>query len=154
MAAQPEACRPAVEAYQAAAARKNDLDRTDLATEKTGTFTGSYAVNPANGEAIPVWIADYVLASYGTGAVMAVPAHDQRDWDFARAMNLPVVRVVEGGDLEEAAWAGDGAHVASGFLDGLDVAGARADHVPSSWCTTGMGSPQYRCRLKSQSRRR
>ncbi|MEB3298556.1 MAG: leucine--tRNA ligase [Candidatus Sericytochromatia bacterium] len=119
------ACREAVLTYQAEAARKNDLDRTDLATEKTGVFTGAYAVNPANGKTIPIWIADYVLASYGTGAVMAVPAHDVRDWEFSRVMGLPVMRVVEGGDLAESAWTGDGAHVASGFLDGLDVASAK-----------------------------
>ena len=139
--------RDAVEAYQAAAARKNDLDRTDLATEKTGVFTGAFAVNPANGEAIPVWIADYVLATYGTGAVMAVPAHDARDWDFARVMDLPVRRVVEGGDPAEGAWAGDGAHVASAFLDGLDMAAAKSRMI--DWLEAGgHGSRKVNYRLR------
>jgi leucyl-tRNA synthetase len=89
-------------------------------------FTGAFAVNPANGEHIPVWIADYVLAHYGTGAIMAVPGGDQRDWEFARAMGLPVIEVVKGGDVEKAAYDGDGPHVNSGFLDGLDVAEAKA----------------------------
>ncbi|MEB3237988.1 MAG: leucine--tRNA ligase [Candidatus Sericytochromatia bacterium] len=142
-----EACRSAVEAYQAAAARKNDLDRTDLATEKTGVFTGAFAVNPANGESIPVWIADYVLASYGTGAVMAVPAHDTRDWEFARVMGLPVRRVVEGGDLQESAWTGDGAHLESAFLDGLDVAAAKARMT--EWLEAeGHGSRKVNYRLR------
>jgi leucyl-tRNA synthetase len=139
--------RDAVEAYRQAAARKSDLERTDLAKEKTGAFTGAMAVNPANGEAIPVWIADYVLATYGTGAVMAVPAHDQRDWEFARAMGLPIRRVLEGGDLDEAAFTGDGAHVASGPLDGLDNAAAKARMV--AWLEergAGRGKTTYRLR--------
>jgi leucyl-tRNA synthetase len=140
-------CREAVNAYREVAARKNDLDRTDLATEKTGVFTGAHALNPANGEAIPVWIADYVLASYGTGAVMAVPAHDQRDWEFAKVMNLPVVRVVEGGDLEQAAHTGDGAHVHSAFLDGLDVTAAKRRMI--DWLEeSGQGTRKINYRLR------
>ncbi len=77
-----------------AAARKSDLERTDLAKDKTGVFTGAYAVNPVNDKKIPIWISDYVLISYGTGAIMAVPAHDERDWDFAKAFNLPIIQVV------------------------------------------------------------
>jgi len=111
--------KAAVEAYQEQAARKSDLERTDLAKEKTGVFTGAYAVNPVNGKRIPIWIADYVLASYGTGAIMAVPAHDQRDWEFAKKFDLPIVRVIEGGDITKEAFTGDGVHVNSDFLDGL-----------------------------------
>ena len=85
----------AVEAYRQKAATKSDLDRTDLAKEKTGEFTGAYAINPVNGEQIPIWIADYVLISYGTGAIMAVPAHDLRDWEFAVTFGLPIVPVVQ-----------------------------------------------------------
>jgi leucyl-tRNA synthetase len=87
----------AVRAYIETAARKSDLERTGLAKEKSGVFTGAYAINPVNGERIPVWIADYVLISYGTGAIMAVPAHDERDWEFAKTFNLPIIQVVEGG---------------------------------------------------------
>ena len=83
-------CLAAVEAYQQAAASKSDLERTELATEKTGAFTGAYAVNPVNGDKLPIWIADYVLASYGTGAIMAVPAHDTRDFEFAVKFDLPI----------------------------------------------------------------
>ena len=88
----------AVRAYCQQATRKSDLDRTDLAKEKTGVFTGSYAINPVNGEAIPIWVADYVLISYGTGAIMAVPAHDTRDFEFAKQFDLPIVAVVDPGD--------------------------------------------------------
>jgi leucyl-tRNA synthetase len=112
--------RAAVEAYKEQAARKSDLERTDLAKEKTGVFTGSYAINPVNGAKIPIWIADYVLGGYGTGAIMAVPGHDQRDWEFARKFGLPVIEVVEGGDLEREAYVGDGKHVNSDFLNGLN----------------------------------
>ena len=110
----------AVKAYQDRAARKSDLERTDLNKEKTGVFTGAYAINPVNGAKIPIWIADYVLAGYGTGAIMAVPGHDQRDWEFAKKFGLPVIEVVKGGNLEEAAYTGDGEHVNSGLLDGLN----------------------------------
>jgi leucyl-tRNA synthetase len=98
---------------------KSDLERTDLADEKTGVFTGAYAINPASGEKMPIWIADYVLASYGTGAIMAVPAHDDRDYEFAEKFDLPIVEVVAGGDISKEAYIGDGKHVNSGFLDGL-----------------------------------
>ncbi len=116
--------RSAVDAYRMEAARKSDLDRTDLAKEKTGQFTGAYAINPINGENIPIWIADYVLISYGTGAIMAVPAHDQRDWEFAREFDLPIVPVIEGGDIESEAWTGDGTHINSGFMNGMNKADA------------------------------
>ncbi|AEI42707.1 LeuS [Paenibacillus mucilaginosus KNP414] len=110
----------AVKEYQERAARKSDLERTDLAKEKTGVFTGAYAVNPVSGARLPIWIADYVLAGYGTGAIMAVPGHDQRDWEFAKQYDLPILEVVSGGDVEKEAYAGDGPHVNSGFLDGLN----------------------------------
>lgn len=109
----------AVKAYQEQAARKSDLERTDLAKDKSGVFTGAYAVNPVNGAKIPVWIADYVLAGYGTGAIMAVPGHDERDYEFATKFELPIIEVVQGGDLSKEAYSGDGPHVNSGFLDGL-----------------------------------
>ncbi|MFC3901054.1 leucine--tRNA ligase [Aliicoccus persicus] len=106
--------------YQEKAAHKSDLERTDLNKDKTGVFTGAYAVNPLNDEKIPIWIADYVLASYGTGAIMAVPAHDQRDFEFAKKFDLPIIPVLEGGNVEEEAFVGDGAHINSGPLDGLN----------------------------------
>ncbi|MGW8825582.1 leucine--tRNA ligase [Paenibacillus lautus] len=112
--------REAVKAYQDQAARKSDLERTDLAKDKTGVFTGAYAVNPVNGAKVPIWIADYVLAGYGTGAIMAVPGHDSRDWEFAKQFGLPIIEVVQGGNVEEEAYTGTGAHVNSGFLNGLD----------------------------------
>lgn len=113
--------KEAVEAYINAAAHKSDLDRTDLAKEKTGVFSGSYAINPVNGKKIPIWIADYVLISYGTGAIMAVPAHDTRDWDFAKKFGLPIIEVLKSKvDVQKEAWTEDGSHVNSGFLDGLN----------------------------------
>ncbi|NJE63964.1 leucine--tRNA ligase [Enterococcus durans] len=112
--------KEAVEAYIEETARKSDLKRTDLAKEKTGVFTGAYAINPVNGKEIPIWIADYVLASYGTGAIMAVPAHDERDYEFARKFDLEIMPVIEGGDISEAAYTEDGAHINSGFVDGMN----------------------------------
>jgi leucyl-tRNA synthetase len=111
---------PKVQAYLEEVQSKSDLERTDLAKEKTGVFTGAYAINPANGEKIPVWIADYVLMSYGTGAIMAVPAHDERDYEFAKKFGLPIKEVVAGGNIEKEAYTGDGEHIHSGFLDGLN----------------------------------
>lgn len=119
----------AVANYKHQASLKSDLARTDLAKEKTGVWTGAYAINPVNGKEIPIWIADYVLASYGTGAVMAVPAHDQRDWEFAKQFDLPIVEVLEGGNVEEAAYTEDGLHVNSDFLDGLNKEDAIAKIV-------------------------
>ncbi|HAK44421.1 MAG TPA: leucine--tRNA ligase [Spirochaeta sp.] len=111
--------KSAVEDYLRAASLKSDLERTDLAKEKTGVFSGSYAINPVNEQKIPIWIADYVLISYGTGAIMAVPGHDERDWEFAKVFNLPIIEVLQGGNIDEAAFTGDGLHVNSGPLDGL-----------------------------------
>ena len=111
----------AVKKYQEDAAKKSDLERTDLAKDKTGVFSGSYAINPVNGKLIPIWIADYVLISYGTGAIMAVPAHDDRDWEFAKKFNLPIIEVLKSEvDVQKQAWTQDGIHVNSEFLDGLN----------------------------------
>lgn len=112
--------RDAVKQYQDQVQAKSELERTDLAKDKTGVFTGAYAINPASGDKMPIWIADYVLMSYGTGAIMAVPAHDERDYEFATKFELPIVEVVEGGNIEEEAYVGDGPHVNSDFLNGLN----------------------------------
>ena len=112
--------REAVEQYIEQTQTKSDLERTDLAKEKTGVFTGAYAINPVNQKKIPIWIADYVLMSYGTGAIMAVPAHDERDYEFAKKFGLEIVEVVEGGNIEEAAYTGDGKHIHSDYLNGLN----------------------------------
>lgn len=112
--------KSAVKQYQETVAEKNELERTDLAKEKTGVFTGAYVINPVNEEKLPIWIADYVLMSYGSGAIMAVPAHDGRDWDFAKKFDLPIREVVSGGDVEQEAYTGDGVLVNSSFLNGLN----------------------------------
>ena len=112
--------RAAVESYIEQAAKKSDLNRTDLAKEKTGVFTGAYAINPVNGKEIPIWIADYVLASYGTGAIMAVPAHDDRDFEFAKTFDLEIIPVLAGGDVTKAPFTEDGEHINSDFLNGLN----------------------------------
>lgn len=111
--------KEAVDAYKHAASTKSDLQRTDLNKDKTGVFTGAYAINPVNGQKLPIWISDYVLASYGTGAIMAVPAHDTRDYEFAKKFDLPIIPVLEGGNIEEEAWTGDGVHINSEWLNGL-----------------------------------
>ncbi len=111
--------KEAVKAYQLEAAKKSDLDRTDLNKEKTGVFTGAYAINPVNGREIPIWISDYVLSTYGTGAIMAVPAHDTRDYEFAKKFHLPIIPVLEGGNIEAEAYTGDGVHINSEWLNGL-----------------------------------
>ena len=108
-----------VEEYIAQAATKSDLERTELNKDKTGAFTGSYAINPVNGKKIPIWISDYVLMTYGTGAIMAVPAHDQRDFDFATKFGIEIIPVLEGGDISKEAFTGDGVHINSDFLNGL-----------------------------------
>lgn len=113
--------KEAVKAYQKEASLKSDLERTELNKEKTGVFTGSYAINPVNGKAIPIWISDYVLASYGTGAVMAVPAHDERDYAFAKKFGLDILPVLEGGNITKEAWVEDGIHIHSDWLNGLNT---------------------------------
>jgi len=109
-----------VEAYVKLAASKSDLERTELNKDKTGVWTGAYAINPVNGKQIPIWISDYVLATYGTGAIMAVPAHDTRDYEFAKKFNIEIIQVLEGGDISKEAWTEDGTHINSGFLNGLN----------------------------------
>lgn len=116
--------KQAVADYRAAIAAKSDLERTDLNKDKTGVFTGAYGINPINGEKLPIWIADYVLASYGTGAIMAVPAHDDRDFEFAKKFDLAIKPVIAGGENDDVAYTGDGVHINSDFLDGLDKATA------------------------------
>ncbi|MBN9635931.1 MAG: leucine--tRNA ligase, partial [Actinobacteria bacterium] len=136
----------AVAAYRAAIAAKSDLERQENKT-KTGVFTGSYATNPVNGHQVPIFIADYVLAGYGTGAIMAVPGHDQRDWEFATAFGLPIVEVIAGGDLSEAAHTGDGALVNSDYLDGLTVADAKAA-VTEKLVADGRGQARVEFKLR------
>ena len=109
-----------VKLYQNEASKKSDLERTDLAKEKTGVFTGTFAINPLSGDKLPIWIADYVLSTYGTGAVMAVPGHDERDHEFATKFNLPIIEVIEGGEVQKYAYTGEGKHINSGELDGLE----------------------------------
>ncbi|PEZ08958.1 leucine--tRNA ligase [Bacillus sp. AFS018417] len=139
--------KEAVEAYIDSVKAKSDLERTELAKEKTGVFTGAYAINPVNGEKLPIWIADYVLASYGTGAVMAVPAHDERDYEFAQTFELPMKEVVEGGDITKEAHTGDGAHVNSAFLDGLNKEEAIAKMI--EWLEiTSAGNQKVTYRLR------
>lgn len=115
-----EAQRSEIDAYIEAASHKSDLERTELSKDKTGVWTGAYAINPANGKEVPIWISDYVLASYGSGAIMAVPAHDTRDYEFAKKFGLEIIPVLEGGNVEEEAFTEDGTHINSGFLDGMN----------------------------------
>ena len=141
--------KAAVDAYVEEAARKSDLDRTGDVKLKTGVFTGGYAVNPANGEEIPVWIADYVLISYGTGAIMAVPGHDVRDWEFAKQFGLPIVEVVSGGDVQKEAYTDSekGVAVNSGFLNGMKVPEAKKTMI--AWLEDqgkGNGTVNYKLR--------
>jgi leucyl-tRNA synthetase len=143
--------KPAVESYGTAARNKSDLERTDLAKDKSGVFSGSYAINPANGQKIPIWIADYVLASYGTGAIMAVPAHDQRDFEFAQKFGLPIIEVVSQdgkahGPLNEALTL-DGIAINSGAFDGLTT--VEFKQKIAAWLTAegkGKESVQYKLR--------
>ncbi len=109
-----------VEEYINVCATKSDMERTELNKNKTGVFTGAYAINPVNNTKIPIWISDYVLVTYGTGAIMAVPAHDERDYEFAKKFDLEIIPVIEGGDVSKEAYTGDGLHINSGFLNGLN----------------------------------
>ena len=139
--------RQAVEAYLEKVKMKSDLERTDLAKEKTGVFTGAYAVNPINGKKVPIWIADYVLVSYGTGAIMAVPAHDERDYEFATEFGLDIVPVLEGGDISKEAFTGDGQHINSEFLNGLNKADGIAKAI--EWLAEkGVGEKKISYRLR------
>ncbi len=139
--------KAAVGAYIEKIKSKSDLERTDLAKDKTGVFTGAYAVNPVNGEKMPIWIADYVLMSYGTGAIMAVPAHDERDYEFAVKFELPIKEVVAGGDVSKEAYTGDGEHVNSDFLNGLNKEEAIENMI--AWLETNKkGEKQVTYRLR------
>ena len=115
-----ESHKNAVEEYIKLAASKSDLERTELNKDKTGVFTGSYAINPVNGKKIPIWISDYVLATYGTGAIMSVPAHDERDYEFAKKFDIEIIPVLEGGDVSKEPFTEDGLHINSDFLNGLN----------------------------------
>jgi leucyl-tRNA synthetase len=142
-----DAQRDAVTAYCEEAARKSDRDR-QVSREKTGVFTGAYCVNPANGEQIPVWVADYVMMGYGTGAIMAVPGQDERDWEFAEAFGLPIIRTVQPpADFEGMAFTGDGPAINSDFLDGLGVGEAKARMI--DWLVDkGLGERKVNYKLR------
>ena len=112
--------KAAVEEYKLQASRQSEIERTSTTKEKTGVFTGAYAINPVNNKKVPIWISDYVLASYGTGAIMAVPAHDERDYAFAKKFGLEIIPVLEGGDISKEAYVLDGTHINSDFLNGLN----------------------------------
>jgi leucyl-tRNA synthetase len=141
-----EACLPAVKRYQDEASQKSEVARQDASKEKTGCFTGAYAINPASGERIPVWISDYVLMTYGTGAVMAVPAHDERDFEFAKKFDLPVKRVVSGGKDDEC-FPGEGEAVNSGFITGMKTEDATAKVI--AWAEAeGLGKKTVKYKLR------
>ena len=136
-----------VSRYQQEVMNKSDLERTELNKDKTGVFTGSYAINPVNGKLIPIWISDYVLMSYGTGSIMAVPAHDERDYAFAKKFNLDIIPVIEGGNIEEEAYTGDGVHINSEFLNGLnkeDSINKMIEYLESK----GLGTKKINYRLR------
>ncbi|MDO1605656.1 leucine--tRNA ligase [Lactobacillus sp. YT155] len=137
----------AVEKYIEETSHKSDLDRTDLSHDKTGVFTGAYAINPITNEKMPIWISDYVLVTYGTGAIMAVPAHDDRDYEFAKKFDLPIKQVIEGGNLDEAAYTGEGIHINSDFLNGLDKQAA-IDKMITVLEEKGIGSKKVNYRLR------
>ncbi len=133
--------------YKKVCATKSELERTELNKEKTGVFTGSYAINPVNGKKIPIWIADYVLATYGTGAIMAVPAHDDRDYEFAKKFNLEIIPVLDGGNIAIEAFTGDGIHINSEFLNGLGK--EEAINKMISWLEEkGIGKKKINYRLR------
>jgi leucyl-tRNA synthetase len=138
--------KAAVEAYVDKVSKQSERERAQN-TEKTGVFTGAYAICPINGQRVPIWVADYVLASYGSGAVFACPAHDERDWEFARTFDLPMIEVVQGGDIAQAAYTEDGPHINSGFLDGLNL--AQAKRAAIDWlAANGHGEGQINYRLR------
>lgn len=139
--------KEAIAAFKKSIASKSDLERTDLNKDKAGVFTGAYAINPMNGEELPIWIGDYVLASYGTGAIMAVPAHDTRDYEFAKKYDLPMRQVLAGGDIADEAYTGDGEHINSGFLDGMGKQEAIDKAI--AWLEEqGVGHKQVNYRLR------
>jgi len=139
--------REAVANYKKLAATKSDFDRTELTKDKTGEFTGIYAINPVNDEKIPVWTSDYVMMTYGTGAIMAVPGHDQRDWEFATKFGIEILEVISGGDITKEAWTGDGELVNSGILNGLKVKDSKKKII--DWLSEkrlGEATTQYKLR--------
>lgn len=139
--------KDAIEAFKKSIVSKSDLERTDLNKDKSGVFTGAVAINPINGEELPIWVGDYVLSSYGTGAVMAVPAHDTRDYEFAKKYDLPMRQVLAGGDIAEEAYTGDGEHINSGFLDGMGKQEAIEKAI--AWLEEqGVGHKQVNYRLR------
>ena len=140
-------CKQAVEEYKAKSASKSELERTELNKEKTGVFTGAYAINPVNGKEIPIWISDYVLASYGTGAIMAVPAHDERDYAFATKFGLDIIPVLEGGDVSKEAFTGDGLHINSDFLNGLNKEDA-IEKITAWLVEKGIGEKRVNYKLR------
>ncbi|MGX7419112.1 leucine--tRNA ligase [Carnobacterium gallinarum] len=140
--------KAAVDAYIQEVSLKTDLDRTDLAKTKTGVFTGAYAINPVNGQEMPIWIADYVLSTYGTGAVMAVPAHDGRDYEFAETFDLPITPVIEGGDITKEVYTGEGVYFNSGFLDGIDTKTAAIAKMNEWLEEKGFGKKEVTYRLR------
>jgi leucyl-tRNA synthetase len=151
----PKDHKGVVDAYRTDVKKKTEMQRTDLNKVKTGVPTGAFALHPVTKEKLPIWIADYVLMNYGTGAVMAVPGHDERDWDFAKAMNLPMIEVVEGGTIDEAAFTGEGVAVNSQFLDGLQTPDAKKKMI--AWledAEKGRGVINYRLRDWTVSRQR
>ena len=139
--------KEAVDAYVKLCATKSDLERTELNKDKTGVFTGAYAINPVNGKKIPIWISDYVLATYGTGAIMAVPAHDTRDYEFAKKFGLEIIPVLEGGNVEVEAWTEDGIHINSDFLNGMNKEDAIA--AMTAWLEErGLGKKKINYRIR------
>ena len=139
--------KEAVDAYVKLCATKSDLERTELNKDKTGVFTGAYAINPVNGKKIPIWISDYVLAIYGTGAIMAVPAHDTRDYEFAKKFGLEIIPVLEGGNVEVEAWTEDGIHINSDFLNGMNKEDAIA--AMTAWLEErGLGTKKINYRIR------
>ena len=136
-----------IKAYQHKVSTKSDLERTDLNKHKTGAFTGAYAINPVNHRKLPIWIGDYVLPSYGTGAIMAVPAHDTRDYAFAKKFKLPMIQVIKGGNIQKAAYTGDGIHINSGFVNGMNK--KQAIHAMIQWLQKHhAGQPKTNYRLR------
>ena len=136
-----------VDAYKKVCATKSDLERTELNKDKTGVFIGAYAINPVNDKEIPIYISDYVLASYGTGAIMAVPAHDDRDYEFAKKFGIEIIQVLEGGDISKEAYTGDGVHINSGFMDGMNKEDA-IDAMINWLEERGIGSKQINYKMR------
>lgn len=140
--------KAAVDAYVEQAARKSDMERTELEKDKTGVFTGAYAINPINGRRVPIWVGDYVLGSYGFGAVMAVPAHDERDFDFAKKYDLDIIPVIESKDGEELPYTGQGKHINSGEIDGMETIEEAVEKLAAILEEKGKGKRSISFRLR------